>query len=241
MSSATRTRGRSLSPSSRAPCPLLQLHSRPEFHLASHRRCLATNMCLVPIFLVRRDWYANLQWRDPKVLQGFFLVCLAIAADLGCTNVAISELSVPAALARRQRTLPQPHAAHHLAAGGAAANDQGDEPRRDHPARVGGRAQVAAPAHLRDDRLPRRRRRAHQGGLLRVRRLDARRADDGGGGDHWRFQVCVGAQDDQGAPRRHDAARAAPSPRRRRRPGRRITRTRWARWRSPSGSRSSWA
>ncbi len=53
--------------------------------------CVASIATLLPIFAVRREYFSHIQ---PRMYAGFTLVCLSIAVDLGCTNVAISELSV---------------------------------------------------------------------------------------------------------------------------------------------------
>ena len=53
--------------------------------------CVATNVCMSPIFFFKRDLWAR---PSRASLKGFALVCLAIAVDLGFTNVAISLLSV---------------------------------------------------------------------------------------------------------------------------------------------------
>ena len=54
-------------------------------------RGVATNVCMSPIFFFKRDLWAR---PSRASLKGFALVCLAIAVDLGFTNVAISLLSV---------------------------------------------------------------------------------------------------------------------------------------------------
>lgn len=53
--------------------------------------CLATNLCLAPVFLAKPSLFQSLQGRMLRPMLG---VCLAIAIDLACTNVAISLLSV---------------------------------------------------------------------------------------------------------------------------------------------------
>ena len=53
--------------------------------------CVATVLCFLPIFAFRSDFFAVPRWR---MLPRFLGVCLAIAIDLGCTNVAISVLSL---------------------------------------------------------------------------------------------------------------------------------------------------
>ena len=53
--------------------------------------CVATILCILPVFLFKRSMF---NWLSRDMYTGFFYVCVAIAVDLGCTNVAISELSV---------------------------------------------------------------------------------------------------------------------------------------------------
>jgi len=53
--------------------------------------CVATILCLLPIFAVKPALFQPLRRHMIRPMVG---VCLAIAIDLGCTNVAISELSV---------------------------------------------------------------------------------------------------------------------------------------------------
>lgn len=53
--------------------------------------CVATNLCLVPIFMAKMGTFKYL---DRSMLSGFALVCLAIAGDLAFTNVALNLLSV---------------------------------------------------------------------------------------------------------------------------------------------------
>lgn len=53
--------------------------------------CIATNMVIVPIFLVKPSYFG---WIKRDMMLGFVASASAIAIDLGCTNVAISELSV---------------------------------------------------------------------------------------------------------------------------------------------------
>ena len=53
--------------------------------------CVATNVCMVPIFLLRPGTFKRL---TPVMYRGFGFVCIAIAGDLACTNVALSLLSV---------------------------------------------------------------------------------------------------------------------------------------------------
>jgi drug/metabolite transporter (DMT)-like permease len=53
--------------------------------------CVATNVCMVPIFLLKPGTFKRL---TPEMRRGFGFVCVAIAGDLACTNVALSLLSV---------------------------------------------------------------------------------------------------------------------------------------------------
>ena len=53
--------------------------------------CIATIVVLVPVFLVKPSYFG---WIKREMLLGFIGCSGAIAVDLGCTNVAISELSV---------------------------------------------------------------------------------------------------------------------------------------------------
>lgn len=53
--------------------------------------CIATIIVMIPIFLLRPSYWSGLKL---STLWGFLGVSAAIAVDLGCTNVAISELSV---------------------------------------------------------------------------------------------------------------------------------------------------
>jgi drug/metabolite transporter (DMT)-like permease len=53
--------------------------------------CIATNVCMVPIFLLKPGTFKRL---TPVMYRGFGFVCIAIAGDLACTNVALSLLSV---------------------------------------------------------------------------------------------------------------------------------------------------
>ena len=53
--------------------------------------CIVTNVCLVPIFLLQPGSFKRL---TPTMYRGFGFVCVAIAGDLACTNVALSVLSV---------------------------------------------------------------------------------------------------------------------------------------------------
>lgn len=53
--------------------------------------CIATIMVMIPIFLIKPSLFG---WIKRDMLIGFFGCSAAIAVDLGCTNVAISELSV---------------------------------------------------------------------------------------------------------------------------------------------------
>ena len=53
--------------------------------------CVVTNVCMVPIFLLRQGSFKRL---SKPMAKNFALVCVAIAMDLACTNVAISMLSV---------------------------------------------------------------------------------------------------------------------------------------------------
>lgn len=52
--------------------------------------CVATNICLFPILLVQGDF----KWLSRSQLKGFAGICLAIALDLGCQNVALAILSI---------------------------------------------------------------------------------------------------------------------------------------------------
>jgi drug/metabolite transporter (DMT)-like permease len=52
--------------------------------------CIATNICLLPILLIRGEF----RWLSSKALLNFAFICLAIALDLGCQNVALAILSV---------------------------------------------------------------------------------------------------------------------------------------------------
>lgn len=53
--------------------------------------CLATIIVMIPIFVVRPSYFG---WIRRDMMVGFVGVSAAIAVDLACTNVAISELSV---------------------------------------------------------------------------------------------------------------------------------------------------
>ena len=53
--------------------------------------CFVTAFCMVPIFAFKPSLFANLDWGKATM---FGAVCVAIALDLACTNVAISLLSV---------------------------------------------------------------------------------------------------------------------------------------------------
>ena len=53
--------------------------------------CVATNVCLLPVFAAKPSLFQPLRRRMFWPMLG---VCFAIAIDLGCTNVAISVLSV---------------------------------------------------------------------------------------------------------------------------------------------------
>ena len=53
--------------------------------------CIATIVVLLPVFAVRPSYFA---WLKREHLHGFCGCSFAIALDLACTNVAISELSV---------------------------------------------------------------------------------------------------------------------------------------------------
>jgi len=52
--------------------------------------CLATNICLVPILIYKKDTPVLTR----KMLPGFAGICVAIALDLACQNVALAILSV---------------------------------------------------------------------------------------------------------------------------------------------------
>jgi len=52
--------------------------------------CLATNICLVPILIYKKDTPVLTK----KMLPGFAGICVAIALDLACQNVALAILSV---------------------------------------------------------------------------------------------------------------------------------------------------
>lgn len=52
--------------------------------------CVATNLCIAPVLI----YQGNFRMLTKKELPGFALVCLAMAIDLGCTNVALAILSV---------------------------------------------------------------------------------------------------------------------------------------------------
>lgn len=53
--------------------------------------CIATIIVILPVFIVKPSLFG---WIKPEMLIGFIGCSGAIAVDLGCTNVAISELSV---------------------------------------------------------------------------------------------------------------------------------------------------
>jgi len=53
--------------------------------------CVATILVIIPIFLYKPSYFG---WIKKEMLIGFVSCSGAIAVDLGCTNVAISELSV---------------------------------------------------------------------------------------------------------------------------------------------------
>jgi len=52
--------------------------------------CLATNICLLPILIYQRDF----RFLSVKQLRSFAGICVAIALDLGCQNVALAILSI---------------------------------------------------------------------------------------------------------------------------------------------------
>ena len=52
--------------------------------------CIATNICLVPILV----YQGGFKMLSAKQLKGFGGICVAIALDLGCQNVALAILSV---------------------------------------------------------------------------------------------------------------------------------------------------
>jgi len=52
--------------------------------------CVATNICLFPILVIRGEF----RMIQVKALPSFAGICLAIALDLGCQNVALAILSV---------------------------------------------------------------------------------------------------------------------------------------------------
>jgi len=54
--------------------------------------CVVAAVCMVPIFVYKPFLFARV---NLKMLPTFGVVCMAIAIDLACTNVAISLLSVP--------------------------------------------------------------------------------------------------------------------------------------------------
>ena len=53
--------------------------------------CLVTAFCMLPLFLCKPNLWAS---PTPAMMLGFLGVCIAIAMELACTNVAISLLSV---------------------------------------------------------------------------------------------------------------------------------------------------
>lgn len=53
--------------------------------------CIVTMLMLLPIFAAKPSYFG---WIRREFLPGFIGVSAAIAVDLGCTNVAISELSI---------------------------------------------------------------------------------------------------------------------------------------------------
>jgi len=55
--------------------------------------CIATVLLFVPLFLFKPSYYASLG-SEKTMLIGFTACAFAIAFDLGCTNVALDELSV---------------------------------------------------------------------------------------------------------------------------------------------------
>uniref|UniRef100_A0A7S2JN33 EamA domain-containing protein n=1 Tax=Haptolina brevifila TaxID=156173 RepID=A0A7S2JN33_9EUKA len=52
--------------------------------------CLATNICLLPILLVRGEF----TYLSKEMIPSFVGICFAIALDLGCQNVALAILSI---------------------------------------------------------------------------------------------------------------------------------------------------
>ena len=52
--------------------------------------CIATNVCLIPILIYQNDF----RMLSRKQLSGFAGICVAIALDLGCQNVALAILSI---------------------------------------------------------------------------------------------------------------------------------------------------
>ena len=58
--------------------------------------CVATNMCILPIFIFcgGRGNGSSFTWLKWRMVPRFAVVCAAIAIDLACTNVALSLLSV---------------------------------------------------------------------------------------------------------------------------------------------------
>ena len=58
--------------------------------------CVATNMCMLPIFVLcgGRGNGNSFSWLRWRMVPRFAVVCVAIAIDLACTNVALSLLSV---------------------------------------------------------------------------------------------------------------------------------------------------
>jgi hypothetical protein len=52
--------------------------------------CVATNLCLLPILVYQNDF----KMLSRKQLSGFAGICVAIALDLGCQNVALAILSI---------------------------------------------------------------------------------------------------------------------------------------------------
>lgn len=53
--------------------------------------CFATMLVILPVFIVKPSYFG---WIKKEMMLGFVACSGAIAVDLGCTNVAISELSV---------------------------------------------------------------------------------------------------------------------------------------------------
>ena len=56
--------------------------------------CVATNVCMVPLFYLKRDTREGFAYLERAMIPKFALICVAIAIDLGCTNAGLALLSL---------------------------------------------------------------------------------------------------------------------------------------------------